>query len=441
MFKPVSLRSLINIRIALSVLVVMLLSGIIAIWLARESIEKEINASFTLASEMLSTSTQQDFVYPLQWRQVLNALEHARHVQVAFIDEQGNETTLIDSRQSGEFEAVPTWFRNLVEADSHSATFSVSLNAGVIQRVRVTTDPSDEIAEAWSETKAYFLSLSGLILLIYIIINIVFHSAFKAVASIMLRLRQVESGNYEASSTHANISEFDAIEKQIDELADVLSKAQQNNQALTRHTMKIQESERQNLSRELHDEMGQSLTAIKAMSVALKQPETDREKIADSIIDICNHLSTVVRSMMRTLHPLSLSELGLGATLNDLVDEWSRRHNAISIELSFDDSIDDLSDDITIHLYRIAQECLTNIVRHAHADKATITVLKSSHAGQPIVSLCVKDNGKGGSTEGHGFGIRSMRERVASLGGQFSYDSTPNEGVTIKATIPLNKVL
>jgi two-component system sensor histidine kinase UhpB len=144
--------------------------------------------------------------------------------------------------------------------------------------------------------------------------------------------------------------------------------------------------------------------------------------------------------MMRTLHPLSLSELGLGPTLNDLVDEWTRRHPVITIDLSYDDDLDALPDEMAIHLYRIIQECLTNIVRHSHADHATISLTKNNYQGRQDVFLNVIDNGQGGSKDGHGFGIRSMRERVASLGGQFSYQSIANQGVTISVTIPLIEV-
>jgi two-component system sensor histidine kinase UhpB len=417
----------------------MCLSAIIAIWLARESIDKEIRASFNLAAEMIDTSSKDAYMSPLQWQQILGALEHARHVNVAFIDPQGNETSLLGNRQAETSEPVPDWFTYFVKTDTHSATYAVSLNSGLTQQIRVTTDPSDEIAEAWNESQAYFMSLAGMILLIYLLINLVFHSAFKAVATIMSRLRQVESGDYRNTIPTFNISEFDAIGEQINHLSRALGEAQESNQALARHTMKIQETERQNLSRELHDEMGQSLTAIKAMSVALKQPHTDRNQIADSTIDICNHLSTVVRSMMKTLHPLSLSELGLGATLKDLVDEWQRRHPVIDITLEFDDELDSLEDEISIHIYRIIQECLTNIVRHADADKAHISVAKRTIELVPTVVLSVKDNGQGGSKEGQGFGLRSMRERVTSLGGQFSYHTISKQGVTISAFIPLSE--
>jgi two-component system sensor histidine kinase UhpB len=219
-------------------------------------------------------------------------------------------------------------------------------------------------------------------------------------------------------------------------MSAALNKAQKENQELAKHTIQIQEAERKNLSKELHDEMGQSLTAIKAMAVAVKQPNTDSDVAANSIIEICNHLALVVRSMMRTLHPLSLADLGLHATLSDMVSEWQRRDPELTINLNCVQRIDALDNKIAIHVYRIVQECLTNIVRHAKASKVTINVQVNKRVAAEMVNITVIDNGVGSSTNTKGFGVLGMRERVESLGGAFSFSSKRGNGVTVKATIP-----
>jgi two-component system sensor histidine kinase UhpB len=190
------------------------------------------------------------------------------------------------------------------------------------------------------------------------------------------------------------------------------------------------------MSRELHDEMGQSLTAVKAMAVASKQTNANVQDIADSIIDICNHLSVVVRSMMRTLHPLSLTDLGLVATLTDLVNEWGRRHPSLHVTLDYDEAIDKLDAEVAIHIYRIVQESLTNVVRHAKASQAAVTIELSGTEPNKKVLVNVTDDGVGGATEGEGFGILAMRERVESMGGQFSFTSLSGQGVSIRAWMP-----
>jgi two-component system sensor histidine kinase UhpB len=178
--------------------------------------------------------------------------------------------------------------------------------------------------------------------------------------------------------------------------------------------------------------MGQSLTAIKAMAVTCQQDGTDVKAVTSTIIDICDHLSVVVRSMMRTLHPLSLIELGLGATLSELVREWQRRSSELQFDLNYDDALEKLSRDITIHVYRIVQECLTNVVRHANASKVSILLVKR----ESKVWITVSDNGQGNQLNSPGFGLLGMRERADNLGGTFTLKSIENEGVNVIVELP-----
>jgi two-component system sensor histidine kinase UhpB len=141
---------------------------------------------------------------------------------------------------------------------------------------------------------------------------------------------------------------------------------------------------------------------------------------------------------MRSLHPLSLSELGLGPTLKELTKEWQRRHPVMSIKLHFDEEVNELRDDITIHLFRIVQECLTNAVRHAQASHVDVSVLIISDDVSEYIQIIVADNGVGGDIEGHGFGVRSMQERVENMQGTFSFTSKAGAGVQVTATIPLS---
>ncbi len=438
MFRVMSLRTLINLRIIFSVLIIIVLGGSLAVWQAKTSVDREVNASFNLAVEMINTGIQQyeESENTLHWHQIFSALQHSRHINVSIIDDSGQQTALIGADNKEKFDLAPAWYKKLVVTKQRTNEFSITMSDKSIQHIVVTSDPNDEISEAWNESQAYLWSIFVMMLIIFITLNLVFHTVYRAVGSILSGLRQVESGQYEHVLPNSKISEFDSIATEINSLSNILADARQKNRALARHTMQIQEQERQTMSRELHDEMGQSITAIKAMSVAVKQPDTDVKFIADSIIEICDHLSLVTRSMMRSLHPLSLSELGLGATLKELVNEWHRRHADIKIELRYDQDLDLISDEVAIHVYRIVQECLTNIVRHAKAEKVDVILQKINSVQTPLIEINVIDDGIGGNSEGNGFGIRSMRERVESMQGSFSFNSTAGQGVTVTASIP-----
>ncbi|AUZ84451.1 sensor histidine kinase [Methylophaga nitratireducenticrescens] len=435
-----SLRALINSRILISVIFILLVGGVLTIWQAKQAVEKEVSSSFNLALQMIDLGFSRLSRTPLteyEWLRQISAIQKTRHLHISVVNEEGEEVEWFVNDKNPDEEIPPQWFIKSVETTYPEANYDIRLADGRSKQLIVRADPIDEISEAWGESLAYFWSVVTMIGVIFLAINMVFNSMLRTVRSIVVGLRRVESGQYGRKLPPYDIREFDAIASEINHLSDALKVAKENNQALARHTMQIQESERRNLSRELHDEMGQSLTAIKAMSTAIRQPGTDVTKISDSIAEICNHLAGVVRSMMKTLHPLSLADLGLGATLTDLVNEWRRRHPELMIKLNYDERLDQVSHELAIHVYRIAQECITNVVRHANASTVTLTIRQEGEHTSPRVVMRIRDNGQGGKPSGYGFGVLAMQERVENMGGRFRFESEAGKGVSINVWMPI----
>ena len=435
-----SLRRLINIRIIVSVIIIMMLGSLTAIWQARNSVAAEVLSSVNLARQMIDFAVTNIPIANRKgtgWIEELHNSQHVRHLNFTLLGLNDEPGALFGSQDAGRETSAPKWFVDAVMVNPVTASYDVVLADGTLKTILISADPMDEISEAWSESLAFFFTMSAMIFLIYLMINLVFQSVFKSVNSIVNGLRQVESGQFGHVLASSNISEFDAISSEINAMSAALKKAQKDNQALAKHTIQIQETERQTMSRELHDEMGQSLTAIKAMAVTVKQPDVDITPAANSIIDICNHLAIVVRSMMRTLHPLSLADLGLGATLKDLVGEWGRRYPDININLDYDAELEELDNKVAIHVYRIVQECLTNVVRHANATQVKVKLVLIGKPDLPMVNVFVTDNGQGGQPDSkHGFGVLGMRERVERLGGKFKFSSQQGTGVEVHAWMP-----
>lgn len=431
-----SLRSLINLRIVFSVVFILLLGGATAVWQARQSVEREVQSSINLALQMIEFGFAQvplSSRYGSEWLPQISALQQTRHLHISISENGVKPTKFITQRIVDEARnEPPQWFIDLVRARHFTEKYDVSMADGTVKTILITADPMDEITEAWGESQAFFWSIVAMSVIMFLAINLVFNAVLRAVKTILSGLQQVEDGHYGLALPRFKIKEFDAIALEVNEMSSSLKAAQKNNQALARHTMHIQESERQTMSRELHDEMGQSLTAIKAMAVTSKQANADIPSIADSIITVCNHLSIVVRSMMRTLHPLSLAELGLRATLSDLISEWQRRTSDLMIDLDYDDQLEQLNNEVTIHVYRIVQECLTNVVRHAKATHVSILLEKRGDT----VWMSVSDNGVGGQMGQQGFGVLGMRERAQNLGGKFLFESVDNEGVNVIVQLP-----
>lgn len=215
---------------------------------------------------------------------------------------------------------------------------------------------------------------------------------------------------------------------------------------LAQHMSDVQESERRHLARELHDELGQCLTAIKTDAVLIRnRTESSEPKVftsAQAIIDVASHIYDVVHNMITRLRPSPLDDLGLLPTLQESIAAWQQRQPQINFSLDVQGKLDHLNEAMNMTVFRVVQEALTNAVRHADASQITILVAnEQDETQQEQIIIDISDNGKG--MEVHDFhsdvdfGLLGMRERAQSLGGQFTLESSLGNGVTIHITIPL----
>jgi len=215
---------------------------------------------------------------------------------------------------------------------------------------------------------------------------------------------------------------------------------------LAQHMAEVQESERRHLARELHDELGQCLTAIKTDAVLIRnRTESSEPKLftsAQAIIDVASHIYDVVHNMITRLRPSPLDDLGLIPTLQESIAAWQQRQPEIDFELNVSGKLDHLNEAMNMTVFRVVQESLTNAVRHANATVISVVVANEADDKQKEqVTIDIKDDGKG--MEVHDFhsdvdfGLLGMRERAHSLGGQFNLESSLGNGVRIHITIPL----
>ncbi|WP_340123887.1 LapD/MoxY N-terminal periplasmic domain-containing protein [Methylobacter svalbardensis] len=444
-----SLRYQINLRILISSLCILILGSSIAIWQARDAVNKEVNSSINLAVQLITFGFSQAPFNETAWLPQFNALNKTRHLNIQLKVPSGETISVTHKNQQiSHKETPPQWFIKLVEGEHPKAEHPITTSGGKQLTLIVQANPLDEITEVWEESIAFFSSLFLLTLVTFLAVNLAFNKALKSIAIIVDGLKAIETGQYGQKLPDFSIQEYDSIAKAINHMTGELNASRQENRALTQHTLEIQEDERQRLSQELHDELGQSLTAIKVMAVTAGRsqagavgPRADIKQATDSIISICDHLMTVVRSMMHQLHPLVLTELGLKATMEDLLNHWAIRNPELKLTIACPDEVDDLEQKITIQLFRVVQECLTNIVRHAQASRASIS-LEIEHRAETATALRlqVTDDGQGCAVDRikTGFGLLGMRERINSLGGELAIKTQPQQGMSIIATIPLS---
>jgi two-component system sensor histidine kinase UhpB len=224
-----------------------------------------------------------------------------------------------------------------------------------------------------------------------------------------------------------------------------LGAALAENRRLAQENLRIQEVERKHVARELHDELGQYLNAIKIDAVAIRENgASDAEfstNASSAIIHTVDHVHAAVSDMIARLRPVALDELGLVAALEHCVDHWRQRVPGTRFVLTVHGNFEDLSEPLNLTLYRLIQEGLTNIYKHAHAEQATITLerIRSIERDQDELSLVVADDGCGmqSNTRTSRFGLSGMRERVEMAGGTFKLESAPGRGMRFEAHLPV----
>lgn len=211
------------------------------------------------------------------------------------------------------------------------------------------------------------------------------------------------------------------------------------NQSLARHAMRVQEEERRNIAREIHDEMGQYLTAIRLDVATLPKDKTaPHAAIALRISSHIEHIQQAVRGLIHKLRPTALDAHGLVEAVEQLVKDWKKQHPQVSFALSLDPSCQSMSDKTSIAAFRIVQESLTNIARHAAAKHVSIKLMRSRGILADTLSIEIRDDGVGFNTYSPrvGFGVSGMRERIEAEGGVFTIQSQ-GKGVLVSASIPL----
>jgi len=222
--------------------------------------------------------------------------------------------------------------------------------------------------------------------------------------------------------------------------AEKSKKALDQNRKLTGIIRERIEDERRSLARELHDELGQYVSAIKIFTQNIKNQAKGNELIAtsaESVTSAANQIYDGMHNIIRKLRPGSLDNLGLVETINDLVGVWQKQYPAIKVIFKHN-KVENLSEEISINIYRIIQEGMNNCLKHADASEVKIDLL----ANKRFLKLTFSDNGKGFDTNilkaSKQFGIVGMRERIQGLGGKFELQSDQN-GTIITGLIPAKK--
>jgi two-component system sensor histidine kinase UhpB len=263
--------------------------------------------------------------------------------------------------------------------------------------------------------------------------------ALAPVRALEASLHRLARGEPDPALPAFALREFGRVARAIEHLAGALADARAAQRELAHQLIAVQEDERRALARELHDEMGQTLTALNvtATHLARNAAHLGPHAVAECATDLRRDLRTCadqLRAMLKALRPHGLHGGGLAPTLRELVDGWRGRHTEIAFALDLPPALPDVDDATALALYRVVQEAVTNVVRHSGARRCAIRMT----AGAGALGLDVVDDGVGlaPGTRWHG-GLLGMQERIAMVGGTLRLSPGPGGGLCLRAALPL----
>ena len=415
---------------------------LLALWDARQTLREELGAAMvggrqTVASafEDLPRSDHPD----RDLRQLIATFDDSRHVSAVLMTPAGPRAASFPYRGGA---AAPAWFANLLDPRLPTITLAAPVGAAAIV---LRPAPQADIADAWRLGRHTALALGlacGLGLgLVYVTMG----RALRPLGALTGALARVGAGDYAARVSVRRPRELVRLGQSFNAMAGELEAMRRRTRLLEEQVLRLQDEERADIARDLHDEMGPHLFAANIdatmLSQALAAGRTDEaQRHVRSIQGAVSHMQRLVREILERLRPAQLTELGFRAAVEDLVDFWRARRPdiAFEVELAFEAAA--IPEPLQEAAYRIAQEGLSNAVRHARPRRIALSV--ATDAGQ--LQVRVENDGPApppsptAAAPRRGFGLVGMRERIEAVGGALTIDPVPGRGWTITARAPLS---
>lgn len=448
MWQRLSLRSRINLLLALVLALGLAINVGRLVLEAGPRVQAEDQSVTRLAREFVETivSGLNEASDPeARLDQIVRDLKRLRHVSIT---RQADAHVAVEvHEEEDDARSVPPWFVTLVRPRMTSVSVPISIGDKNTALV-ITSIPNDEIAEIWDGILTQLAVGSAVALALFIITMIVVGRALAPLEALSQAMSKIESGSYSVHIEPGGAPEFAAICAKMNHLAETLGEAVEEKRRLAERAVSLQDRERKEIARELHDEFGPYLFALRVNAGALMRlaeagmPGADRvRKHGGAILQQVNDLQQFTRRILERLRPVGLAELGLREALGALLRMWNESHPEVEIETTISGSLGDTGETADLTIYRIVQEALTNVFRHAKATAVHVSVEPAErqlavHVTRGYALVRVRDNGHGLKPgEKFGFGLTGMQERLLALGGTLTVASGEG-GVTIEALVP-----
>jgi two-component system sensor histidine kinase UhpB len=454
MWQKLSLRARLNTLLALILLLGLAINVTRLVLEAGPRVQAEDQSVIRLAREFIETlvvSLNETPDPDARLTKVIQDLNRLRHVSITREQDAAKPKPSVAAAldDDGEPSSVPAWFVALVHPEKTAVTVPIAIH-GRPGSLVITSHPDDEMNEIWDGIVTQLLVGSAIAIALFLVTMVVVSRALAPIQSLSEAMTKIEAGSYDTRVRPGGPPELAAICSKLNHLAATLGEAVEEKRQLAERAVSVQDAERKEIARELHDEFGPYLFALRAHGSSLMRIADARElnrealrKHGSVLLEQINALQQFNRRVLERLRPVGLAELGLSEAIGALLRLWSTSHPEVIIETAISESLGETGETAELTIYRIIQEALTNIFRHAGATRVKI-VVEPAPSGRPGTApaesqasiVSVRDNGAGlPADHKQGFGLIGMRERVLALGGTMTVVST-NQGVTVEALVP-----
>src|SRR3954470_7340171 len=384
MWQKLSLRARINLLLALVLTLGLAINIARLVLEAAPRVQAEDQSVIRLAREFIETIVAGLNEAPdadARLDRIVRDLSRLRHVSITRQnDADAGSAGMPHPDDVEDARSAPAWFVTLVHPEKTSVSVPISIH-GRPQSLVITSHPDDEMAEIWDGIITQLEVGSAIAVALFLITMTVVGRALAPLQSLSQAMTDIEAGRYEARVEPGGAPELAAICTRLNHLAATLGEAVEEKRRLAERTVSLQDLERKEIARELHDEFGPYLFALRAHAGALMRLAEAPEQNADTlrkhgsaILEQVNALQQFNRRILERLRPVGLAELGLHEALGALLRLWGESHPDMAIETTISPALGEPGETAELTIYRVIQEALTNVFRHAGASCVNVSV-------------------------------------------------------------------
>ncbi|MEQ1709787.1 MAG: HAMP domain-containing protein [Hyphomicrobium sp.] len=439
-----TLRRRLSIMIGLVLFATLWLGAIMTYWHALQKVDVEMSAALAHGRESISealvgiakTDSPTDEI-----ERLIKTFNHTRHLRAILVRP---DRTVVASRPTEVANDVPRWFVRLLDIPPSRVKIDLPDQLISAGGLLLEADPRNEISEVWDDVRLKLVILGGFCLAVLASLTWMLDWALRPLDRLLAGFEKVGRGDYSAKLQAEQLPEFERISKGFNDMTRLLDDLRRRNAALDEQLATVQDEERAELARDLHDEISPLLFGVEvdAKSIAAmvdgdKPHDADIPRVgerAHAILSAAIDMKAHIRQLLNRLRPEAELGLGLPSAIRHLASTYEMRHHDIALALHLDHP--GWNQPTNALLYAIVREGLSNAVKHAEPHRIRIRMCEHPD-GHAVVEIA--DDGRGRAIDAEpGYGHISMRERIDRAGGSLSVSRDPNlGGVHITASIPL----